>query len=334
MRWAILTDDYPPQVGGVSTWTEAIAECLVERGHDVQVMGRKRASPPQGRATWHGIPGPSFSRLGHHWMRVWSRGRFDVDRVLVSSWPVASGVIPRLQRHQIPYDVMFHGGDLIRAEREPARFHQVVDGARRLFVPSCHLGIHLSRMGLLGRVVPAPIDPVVSAEKRNDGAWGMIARATKLKGGERMIRIASQSNRPLEIVGDGPQLASWKRLAAELDTPVVFHGELGRAQAMARLETWSLLGLLSREDESGGAEALGLVVLEAHARGVPVVGSGCGGIPEAIGPHGLVLPNPDDVKGSSAQIASWYGTQRGQEGQRWLSERHGRHRACDVLCTR
>ncbi|MDT0576888.1 glycosyltransferase [Croceicoccus sp. F390] len=45
-------------------------------------------------------------------------------------------------------------------------------------------------------------------------------------------------------------------------------------------------------------EAFGRVAAEAHISGIPVVGSDCGGLPEAIGPGGTVVPR-------SADIAVW-----------------------------
>jgi glycosyltransferase involved in cell wall biosynthesis len=61
--------------------------------------------------------------------------------------------------------------------------------------------------------------------------------------------------------------------------------------------------LLPRTYPDGtGAEGLGLVLLEARAMSVEVVGCRCGGVPEAIGPSGLLLDDPDDLARSLEQL--------------------------------
>jgi len=71
--------------------------------------------------------------------------------------------------------------------------------------------------------------------------------------------------------------------------------ELDRSYAAA-----DLLVLASR------AEAYGMVVTEALARGVPVIATDVGGVPEALGRGGLLVP-PDDPAALSAALRSWLG---------------------------
>ena len=69
--------------------------------------------------------------------------------------------------------------------------------------------------------------------------------------------------------------------------------ELDRTYAAA-----DLLVLASR------AEAYGMVVTEALARGVPVIASDVGGVPEALG-HGGVLVPPDDHEALAVALRAW-----------------------------
>jgi glycosyltransferase involved in cell wall biosynthesis len=85
----------------------------------------------------------------------------------------------------------------------------------------------------------------------------------------------------LVIAGDGPER---QRLAAQAAGigGVRFAGSFSNAQAQALLAQARVLCLPSITAESGDAEGLPLVILEAQASGVPVVTSARGGVEEGI----------------------------------------------------
>jgi colanic acid/amylovoran biosynthesis glycosyltransferase len=131
-----------------------------------------------------------------------------------------------------------------------------------------------------------------------------VARLVEVKGAEYLIRAFAQvagrfPNVELAIIGDGPLKASLQALAKSLGVAerVRFLGALPHDQVLAWMRKAAMLVLPSVRTGTGRVEGLGMVLLEAAATGVPVIGSRIGGIPEGIaeGETGLLAPekNPD-----------------------------------------
>lgn len=91
------------------------------------------------------------------------------------------------------------------------------------------------------------------------------------------------------IIGDGPELPNLMGLATELGVSrqVTFTGALreGRGNEVARHKIMVV--------PSSYAEPFGVVALEGIAAGCVVVASSSGGLPEAVGPCGILFPNGD-----------------------------------------
>ena len=92
------------------------------------------------------------------------------------------------------------------------------------------------------------------------------------------------------LVGDGPQRAALERQAGHLGPDRVhFQGFVPHAEVPAWLTAADVLVLPSIYEE------LGSVLLEAMAAGLPVVASAVGGIPDALGDAGRLVPPSDPV---------------------------------------
>jgi glycogen synthase len=90
------------------------------------------------------------------------------------------------------------------------------------------------------------------------------------------------------LVGDGPQRPALERQAGRLGRGRVrFQGLVAHAEVPAWLAAADVLVLPSVYEE------LGSVLLEAMAAGLPVVASAVGGIPEALGAAGRLVPPHD-----------------------------------------
>jgi glycosyltransferase involved in cell wall biosynthesis len=100
---------------------------------------------------------------------------------------------------------------------------------------------------------------------------------------------ASFPDAKLAIVGDGARRAVVDRLVRELPGAVEHHARLAPDGVVAQLDAARALVLPSYP------EGLGRVVLEAFARGRPVVGTDGGGIPDMAtdGVDALLVPRAD-----------------------------------------
>ena len=96
----------------------------------------------------------------------------------------------------------------------------------------------------------------------------------------------------LELVGEGPTTPALQELTAELglEGRVRFAGALAPAEVADRLRASDVFVLSSR------SENLPLAVLEALCCGLPVVATSVGGVSEAVGQDGALVPSDDPAE--------------------------------------
>jgi glycosyltransferase involved in cell wall biosynthesis len=162
-----------------------------------------------------------------------------------------------------------------------------------------------------------------------------LARGNEYKGVDTVIRALSQilSLHPQAtyvVIGQGELQASLKNLAVELGVSarVRFVGELSDQDVAALYRGCDVFVLPSRGQKQGGqvgGEGLGLVYLEAALAGKPVVGSTCGGAPEAIvdGRTGILVDatSIDDVARALLSLLNEpnFASAMGTAGRDWVS---------------
>jgi glycosyltransferase involved in cell wall biosynthesis len=103
----------------------------------------------------------------------------------------------------------------------------------------------------------------------------------------------------LVIIGDGPLKRPLQALAASagLRDRVEFLGALPHAEVLSWMRKAAMLVLPGIRTATGRVEGLGMVLLEAAATGLPVIGSRVGGIPECIleGRTGFLVPERNEA---------------------------------------
>jgi len=130
-----------------------------------------------------------------------------------------------------------------------------------------------------------------------------VARLVEVKGTRYLLRAFARIARThdavrLLIIGDGPLRRTLRALAASLGVGdrVEFLGALPHAEVLSSMRKAAMLVLPGVRTTTGREEGLGMVLLEAAATGVPVIGSRVGGIPECIvdGKTGFLVSERDD----------------------------------------
>ena len=141
-------------------------------------------------------------------------------------------------------------------------------------------------------VDPAPVAPGSAA----GDALIAVGAVTALKGYDVLAAALAQLEVPCRCRGVG-STAIEPSFAAAI-TGVELTGPMTRAELDATYAEADLLVLASR------AETYGMVVTEALARGVPVVASDVGGVREALGEGGVLVP-PGDPAALAAALRRW-----------------------------
>ncbi|WP_454718809.1 glycosyltransferase [Caulobacter segnis] len=129
-----------------------------------------------------------------------------------------------------------------------------------------------------------------------------VARLVEKKGTSYLISAMRELQdrglgATLTVVGDGPLRGA---LEAQVDQlalreSVVFLGALPHEEVLRRISNATVMAVPSVTASNGDAEGLPTVVMEAAARGTPIIATPSGGTAEAIIDHetGLIVPERD-----------------------------------------
>lgn len=221
----------------------------------------------------------------------------------------------------------------IRDQPRYALVRSAVARSARVVACSEWVRRELKRAEIDSECVYLPVPPPGAGYVRSPASEPRILYSGRLdreKGVEQLLlafsRVSSANARAtLRIAGQGPERARLEALAEELgvERRVAFLGwqesaeierELSAAWVVAAPSLW--------------AEPLGLAVLEAIVRGVPVIGSAVGGLAEIIedGISGMLVPNGDVAALADGLIAILSGPHSGRslppEVMQRVSDRH------------
>ena len=233
--------------------------------------------------------------------------RFRPD-VLHAHWWLPAGVCALLASRvlALPLVVTLHGTDvhLLRHRllrgiaravlRRAALVVVVSEDLHRLAVSS--LGLPPERVVVLRMPVSRVADPVPPPSLDVPVRLVAAGRLSVEKGFDVLLEALALATSDgldlrLDLVGSGPEHDRLAQLAAGLDGRVTLVPAQPRDALWERMDAAQVLVVPSRR------EGLGLVALEAIARGRPVIASRAGGLPEAVcdGVDGVLVP-PDDAR--------------------------------------
>ena len=333
MGHLLVTNDFPPKVGGIQTylgelWTRLPAgqATVLTADHD-------------GASAWDAAHRLPVRRLGAPVLlpqpglvaRI-QREAADVGAKLVVLDPALPlGLVgPELG---LPYVVVVHGAEATVPGHLPGSrplLARVLRGAVGIVAAGAYPAAEASRIAGRGRLpevveVPPGVDLArfrpLDAEGRRaararlglptDGQLVVCAsRLVPRKGVdvliEAMTRLLPQrQGLTLAVAGTGRDLGRVRRLAGRLAVPARFLGRVSDADLADLDGAADVFAMLCR-DRWGGLEqeGFGIVFLEAAACGVPQVAGASGGAAEAVadGETGFVLPDPRDPAAAATAI--------------------------------
>ena len=358
MTHLLVTNDYPPKVGGIQNYLWELW---------------RRLPPAEFAVLTRPHPGDRQWDAGEPYRIVRSRQRF-----LLPTWPMRNtiddladeigaglvvfdpavpvGAVGPYLRHR--YSVILHGAEVTVPGRLPGTasvLARTVAGADLIVSASGYAATEAARAaGPLPPEVYVP--PGVDVERfrplsatDSDAArrrLGLpvnadlvlgLSRLVPRKGFDVLIRavaqIARSRSRPVEVVigGTGRDLGRLRRIAGDCDVPVRFLGRVADHDVADLHACCDVFAMLCRSRWGGlEQEGFGIVFLEAASAGTPQVAGRSGGAAEAVehGVSGLVVDEPTDVDAVAAAIVGLIDNPE----LRATMAAAGRQRAIDHFC--
>lgn len=286
----------PQMVGGSQSSTHELALHLAGKGHAVAVLS---ALWGQGWIGWRGRIQMKLLRrkvahdtlLGYDCFRKWRvwedveavTDRFSPDVAVVMAMnPVPSA--RALIAAGIPTAVYFRDVDFDKLGGDPRELDGAVFVANSEFTAARFA----EAFGLDCVVVPPLFDPSRYRTERTEGGRVTFINPHPLKGSALAFAIAERCPQiPFQFVESWPldETARAEIEARTRGTNVTF---LRRTSDMKTIYAQTRILLAPSRWE----EAWGRVATEAQFSGIPVVASDIGGLPEAVGPGGILV-SPD-----------------------------------------
>ena len=319
MRYAIVTETYPPEINGVALTVQGLEQGLRERGNEVSVVRPRQASDAVAAdadtllvrgAGLPRYPGLKFGLpAARQLRRRWRANRPDAVYVATEGplgWsalraarqlgiPAATGFHTRFDSYMRDYGLPMLAPVALRWMRH---FH---NSAQATLVPTRELQglleaegfdnvVRLARAVDTGQFDPCHRDPVLRG-RWGVGEHGVAAVFVGRIAAEKNLGLAVAAFRALQRqhphalfiwVGDGPA-----REALQRENPDFIFCGLQRGEALARHFASADLFVFPSHSET-----FGNVTLEAMASGVPTVAFDYGAARECLrdGLHGAAIP--------------------------------------------
>jgi phosphatidylinositol alpha-1,6-mannosyltransferase len=324
MRHLLVTNDYPPKIGGIQSllwewWRRLPADRFAVLTSPYEGAAEFDAGEPY---RIERTPEPFL--LPHPWMvkRINDLADdFGADLVVIDPAVPLGLVGPSLK---LPYDLVLHGAEVTVPGRLPLSRQALgytLRRARHIVTAGGYPAAeaeHAAGCDLPTTVVPCGVDParfrVLDSDARAAARrkFGLaldaelivgISRLVPRKGFDTAIRAVARiaHRRPdlvLVIAGTGREEGRLRHLADELGAPVHFTGRVAHDDLPELYGCADVFTMLCRNRWGGlEQEGFGIVFIEAAACGVPQVAGDSGGAAEAVadGETGLVIDEPENV---------------------------------------
>ena len=333
MKHLLVTNDFPPKIGGIQSLLWEWWRRLPPDSFAVLT------SPYEGASDWDAeqpfhierikekvlLPRPKMVRQINE-----MANRIGADFVVLDP-AVPLGIVgPYLE---LPYYVVLHGAEVTVPGRLPgsrAVLSRVLRNAEHVIAAGgypAREAIRAARRDLPVTIVPPGVDtarfiPLTHEQKdETRKRWGIeldaemilgLSRLVPRKGFDTIVKAASELaiDRPnirLVIAGKGRDRKRLEKLSSKLAAPVQFLGRVPDDDLPALYGSADVMAMMCRNRWLGlEQEGFGIVFLEAAACGVPQVAGESGGAAEAVvdGVTGWVISEPRDASATARAINS------------------------------
>lgn len=290
MKILFTSNRFHPEIGGIESIADILARSFVSAGHSLRLVTQSPGQPDedQRRFAFPVLRRPSRGELldCHRWADLVFQNNLEVRQL----WPIllcrrpllialhtwirtAEGTLTPVQRLK---RLVLRRADRVVAVSEAIRYDSLDSADSR--VHSEVIGNPYSSE--LFRILPevARVDRIV-----------FLGRLVSDKGVDLLLRSFAEMQRPswcLTIIGDGPERPALEDLVQKLGIcqSVQFLGVLQGEPLVRTLNQHQLMVIPSR-----WREPFGVVALEGLACGCVVLASDGGGLPDAVGPAGLLF---------------------------------------------
>ncbi|HAY69223.1 MAG TPA: glycosyltransferase family 1 protein [Acidimicrobiaceae bacterium] len=351
MMHLLVTNDYPPKIGGIQTYLWELWRRMPQDSFQVFT------SPYANASLWDTQQGHHIERYDRFWMppsrRVSSRtiahaDRIDASLVVIDPAFPLGAIGPDLGR---PYAVILHGAEVSVPGRLPgskellrravANADLVISASRfaeaeaARVVDSMPPVVYVPPGVDTDRFVPLTVDERSSARRRLgfDPDAPLVVGVSRLvprKGFDTLIEAAARladTHPGLQVViaGTGRDEARLRRAIGQSGSPARLLGFVDDADLPVLYGCADAFAMLCRERWGGlEQEGFGIVFVEAAAAGCPQIAGKSGGSAEAVahGETGYVVDNPSDADAVAQSISDLLTHPERSEQMRHASRTH------------
>jgi len=333
-RVLLLTEEYPPVLGGIQNYLSELMAQLSPASTIVITQKREDSN------IWDKAQKYKIVRVNMRGFSIprWRSAMKVLDEtvkefkpeIIVCGKALFEGraALKIWKKYQIPYVVMTYGMEIntwLKSRKTTRDLLRVCEQAERIFVINEEiktiLDSRIRRNGVSREVIA---NKFVKMYPGVDGFYAKgtgyrtqgtgrtmvsVCRLVHRKGIDVVINSVNEIKKSIPdikyiIIGDGPEKSALEELVKKLGLQdnVEFLGKVSREKIREVFQSADLFVLTPRNEE-GNMEGFGIVYLEAGMAGLCAVGSKSGGVPEAVLDEKTgLLANENDINDTAKKI--------------------------------